>query len=180
MANTTFKSITTYPERINGTGIISRLIDGLGYRFFWATEGLREADYYYCPGNDCMTIAELIKHIWGLINWIHLSLSRRGYNEDRPKDISAEREHVLYLLHNLREEFDKLEDNQLDFIKIRNLPFWHIINGPLSDALTHVGQINSIRRLAGNPTKRCFVFTLQDPEISNQKRKTTRLNDWDE
>ncbi|MFX1251661.1 MAG: hypothetical protein ACFFCZ_08625 [Promethearchaeota archaeon] len=177
MTNTTFKSITTYPDRIDGTAVITRLIDGLGYRFFWATEGLRETDYHYCPGNDCKSIAELIKHIWGLINWIHLSLTRHGYNKDRPADISAERDHVLYLLQELRDQFYKLEDSKLDFIKIRNLPFWHIINGPLSDALTHVGQINSIRRLAGNPTSPCFVFTLQDPEISNQKKRTTRLDD---
>jgi len=33
-----------------------------------------------------------------------------------------------------------------------------IINGPLADALTHVGQINSFRRINGNPCKKVNVF----------------------
>lgn len=31
------------------------------------------------------------------------------------------------------------------------VPFWYLINGPIADALTHVGQISSWRRMAGNP-----------------------------
>ena len=37
-------------------------------------------------------------------------------------------------------------------------PFWHMVNGPLADALTHVGQINTFRRLAGNPCPEANVF----------------------
>ena len=29
--------------------------------------------------------------------------------------------------------------------------FWHMINGQIADALTHVGQIGLYRRLCGNP-----------------------------
>mgnify|MGYP006092578213 FL=1 len=41
--------------------------------------------------------------------------------------------------------------NNLEEETFRKLPFWYWINGPLSDALTHVGQINSWRIIAGNP-----------------------------
>jgi len=41
--------------------------------------------------------------------------------------------------------------NNLEEETSRKLPFWYWINGPLSDALTHVGQINSWRIIAGNP-----------------------------
>jgi len=30
-------------------------------------------------------------------------------------------------------------------------PFWNLINGPISDALWHVGQVVSFRRGSGNP-----------------------------
>jgi hypothetical protein len=30
-------------------------------------------------------------------------------------------------------------------------PFWNAINGPLSDAIWHTGQIASNRRASGNP-----------------------------
>ena len=31
------------------------------------------------------------------------------------------------------------------------LPFWNQINGPISDALWHVGQVVTFRRSSGNP-----------------------------
>ena len=43
-------------------------------------------------------------------------------------------------------------------------PVWNIMNGPLADALTHVGQINAWRRLNGNPVAPAAVFTGTPPE----------------
>jgi hypothetical protein len=37
--------------------------------------------------------------------------------------------------------------------------FWYLINGPITDVLTHIGQINSWRRIAGNPFDRISPFT---------------------
>ena len=31
------------------------------------------------------------------------------------------------------------------------IPFWNIINGPISDALWHCGQVVMLRRASGNP-----------------------------
>lgn len=33
----------------------------------------------------------------------------------------------------------------------REFPFWNEINGPISDAIWHVGQVVSFRRASGNP-----------------------------
>jgi hypothetical protein len=38
-----------------------------------------------------------------------------------------------------------------------------MINGPISDALTHVGQVNSFRRLSGNPVSPANVFSGEPP-----------------
>ena len=35
--------------------------------------------------------------------------------------------------------------------QVRELDFWLVINGQMSDALYHVGQIVSFRRTSGNP-----------------------------
>jgi len=64
----------------------------------------------------------------------------------------------------LRETLISMSDEELMKISIDNRPFWHIINGPISDALTHIGQINSFRRLAGNPTPKANVFVGLPPE----------------
>jgi hypothetical protein len=62
-----------------------------------------------------------------------------------------------------------LRETDLKKIETSNRPFWHIINGPLPDALTHIGQINSFRRLAGKPVKRAQVFTGKPPK---QEKRT--------
>ena len=33
----------------------------------------------------------------------------------------------------------------------QRFPFWNIINGPISDALWHCGQVVLLRRASGNP-----------------------------
>ena len=33
-------------------------------------------------------------------------------------------------------------------------PVWNLINGPISDAIYHVGQIVSFRRTSGNPIEK--------------------------
>jgi hypothetical protein len=56
-----------------------------------------------------------------------------------------------------------LDDRALATITIDGKPFWHLINGPMADALTHTGQISSFRRLAGNPAPRSHPFTCTPP-----------------
>ena len=68
------------------------------------------------------------------------------------------------MTHALREALLSMSDEELAAIQIREKPFWHIINGPVADALTHVGQINSFRRLAGNPTPKARVFVGLPPK----------------
>jgi hypothetical protein len=156
-----FNRIPPYPDSISGTTTLVRLLDGLGFRFRWSTEGLSEDDYGFRPAPDCMSIGELVDHVWGLVNWVSQSMGVVGFR--RGDDIALTRGSVLEMVHALREALSSMSDEDLKEITIRGKPFWHIINGPLSDALTHVGQINSFRRLAGNPTPMANVFTGTPP-----------------
>ncbi|NJM26707.1 MAG: hypothetical protein HC859_15745 [Bacteroidia bacterium] len=65
-------------------------------------------------------------------------------------------------LKNLKEASDKLRsstDKDMESYVMtfkrgenkREFPFWNEINGPISDALWHVGQVVSFRRSSGNP-----------------------------
>ena len=44
-----FKSIPQYPDNYKSGNIIQRMIQGLGYRYYWATEGLTDKDLKYRP-----------------------------------------------------------------------------------------------------------------------------------
>ncbi len=158
-----FNRIPPYPDAVSGTTMLVRLLDGLGFRFRWSTEGLSDEDYSFRPAPDCMSIEELVGHVWGLVNWVSQSVGLDGF--ERGDDASITRGRVLEIIHALREAFSSMSDGDLKEITIREKPFWHIINGPISDALTHVGQINSFRRLAGNPTPKASVFTGTPPRV---------------
>ena len=157
-----FYEIPDYPENVSGTSVLVRLLDGLGFRFRWSTEGLSDDDYKFRPAPDCMSIEELVRHVWGLVNWVCQStLTERFRKQD---DISLVRRSVLEMTHALRETLISMGDEELTVVQIRERPFWHIVNGPIADALTHVGQINSFRRLAGNPTPKANVFLGLPPK----------------
>ena len=152
-----FNRIPPYPDSISGTTVLVRLLDVLGFRFRWSTEGLSDDDYGFRPAPECMSIEELVRHVWGLVNWVGLSMGLDDF--ELGDDVARTRESVLEMIHVLRGGLNFMSDEELEEITIREMLFWHIINGPLSDALTHVGQINSFRRLAGNPTPKANVFT---------------------
>ena len=157
-----FQKIQGYPNHISGTSIIVRLLDGLGFRFYWSTEGLTENEYNFRPAKDCMSIGELVTHIWGLVNWMCISMLENQFKT--PKNTTLARESILEMLSLLRETLVSMDDKELAEVKINNNPFWHIINGPLADALTHVGQINSFRRLSNNPVPKANVFLGKPPK----------------
>jgi hypothetical protein len=156
-----YYNIPGNPEEVSVGTILTRLLDGLGFRFYWATEGLRPTDYLYRPGPDCMSVEELVRHIWGLVNWVILSATDTVFK--RPEDVEEIRERILEMIFYLRNETLQMHADELTDITIDGHPFWNIINGPIADALTHVGQINSFRRLSGNPVHGANVFTGEPP-----------------
>ena len=156
-----YESIPTYPSAVTPGAVVARLLDGLGFRFRWATHGLTADEVLFSPAEGTMSILQLVQHIWGLVNWVHLSIT--GQKRERPSEFQQLRIAILDLIVDTRRRVANMGADELNQIAIEGLPFWHILNGPLADALTHVGQVNSFRRLAGNPTPSANVFTGTPP-----------------
>jgi hypothetical protein len=108
-----------------------------------------------------MSVEELVTHVWSLMNWVSSSALNRPY--EKPKDGPTASEETLSIIHDLREAMLAMSEEDLGKLRIRDKPFWNLINGPFSDALTHTGQINSFRRLAGNPVAGANVFLGEPP-----------------
>jgi hypothetical protein len=159
-----FRSVTEYPQRRDANGVLIRLIDGLGYRFHWATEGLTADDYAFSPGGGCQTIGDLVRHVWGLVDWIHQTVLGEGLGIPRAEDPEEQRAQICRMLLAVRTYISVISQDALFDLPIDSSPFWHMINGPLSDALTHIGQIASFRRLNGNVVPRHYLFLVHPPE----------------
>lgn len=153
-----FRSVRKYPERQDTNGVVMRLIDGLGYRFYWATEGLTQGDYDFSPGGGCQTIGEIMGHVWELANWVHMNMLGSDEEAVKPESPVDRRGRAFELLLAIRNHIETIDEDALFAVQVQGAPFWHVINGPLSDALTHVGQIASFRRANGNPVPKHSVF----------------------
>ena len=145
-----YYEIPTPSESYSAGAVASRMVDGLGFRYYWATEGLRPEDLSYKASDSGRTSAETIDHIFGLSNFI-LGALDKDFKVDKTLELSFEdkRKQTLF---NLKKASDilKAADNLSEFDN-NKYPFWNIINGPIADAIWHCGQVVLLRRASGNP-----------------------------
>lgn len=157
------------PGQFDGARVMARLVDGLAFRYRWATERLRAEDIDFRPGPSSMSTRELMKHVLHLVYMLEQCVfdanERKSVITEDPDALRAE---TLQRLHVVREHLSSLTDGTLAGHRVlkrdgSRWPVWNILNGPLADALTHVGQLNAWRRLAGNPTPAANVFAGLPP-----------------
>ena len=149
-----FEDISKTPTELTATNILLRVVEGLGFRYRWATENLSEDNIKFRPHPTSMNIEEVNSHIFDLINSTFRVFGGEKQNIDSLNSFQQIRKKSLFILEDLSERLKKMSDEDLVEMEkntSRKLPFWYWVNGPLSDALTHVGQITSWRRIAGNP-----------------------------
>ncbi len=163
-----YYEIPDYPSEYNGGTVVARMIDGLGFRYYWATEGLRVEDLAFKPSEDGRTTGETIDHILGLTNVV-LNSALKKVNEPletEGKSFEEKRNMTLNMLKQAADIFRSTDDlSQFNIVfKSENgtneFPFWNQINGPIADALWHCGQVVSHRRTSGNPyNSKASVFS---------------------
>lgn len=149
-----YYEIPKEPETFTAGTTASRMIDGLGFRYYWATEGLTEKDLAFRPNEDARTTLETIDHILGLSQVILNATLQVENGGKEPKMTFAEkRKKTLFNL----EKASKILRGSKDISQYKMIfgktefPFWNVINGPIADAIWHVGQVVSFRRSSGNP-----------------------------
>jgi len=158
-----YDSIPDYPDNLTQGLILARLIDGLGYRFYWATDSLEDTTLNYQISPDSRSAIETLEHVHGMSNGILNVFKRRATIRSSEKKATPEwsvmRAETLINLKAASDIAKTLSDEEVALLKIvfkrgeseSVFPLWNLINGQISDALTHVGQIVSYRRASGNP-----------------------------
>ena len=156
-----YEKIPDYPENYTPGTVVARMIDGLGFRYYWATEGLRDEDLSFRPVEGSRTIEETLDHILGLsrviLNSAEQVVNDRTQTAEAGLSFEEKRSTTLHNLEKASLIFLAAKDLGEHPIIFRNekgdtqFPFWNQLNGPLADALWHTGQVVSLRRQAGNP-----------------------------
>ncbi len=149
-----YYQIPDAPKEFTAGATASRMVDGLGFRYYWATEGLTEKDLVFKPNKEARTTLETIDHILSLSQVILNATLKKENGGKQPKMNFKEKRKKT--LENLQQA-SKILKTSKDVSKYKllfgktELPFWNVINGPIADAIWHVGQIVSFRRSSGNP-----------------------------
>ena len=145
-----YYEIPEHADSYTAGSVASRMLDGLGFRYYWATEGLRVEDLEYKPSESGRTSAETIDHLLGLSNFILNSIStEKSSDSTEVLTFIEKRKQTLLNIKKASEILRTIDDiSQFDNDRF---PFWNIINGPISDALWHCGQVVMLRRASGNP-----------------------------
>jgi hypothetical protein len=157
-----YYQIPDYPAKFNACTVAARTLDGLGFRYYWATEGLREEDLSYRPSADARTSAETIDHIYGLVQMMRDAVLQRpngSSGDPEPLTFADQRRQTLLAIQEVSNILKASKPRDLKKYNIvfqrgdttSEFPFWNVLNGPLADALWHVGQVVSFRRGSGNP-----------------------------
>ena len=146
----TQKSVENYTAR----AFVSRMLDGLGFRYYWATEGLSAKDLSYQLSQDSRTTEESLDHILDLSQTIVNSVLGIPSGTPQPKmSFEEKRNKTFKNMEQANQIFGTAEDLSKFTIVLKRgdktyeFPFWNQLNDPISDALWHVG--------AG-----CFVQTI--------------------
>jgi len=153
-----YDSLPDPPADYSAVTVLSRLLDGIGFRFNCATDGLTEHDLEHCASPDGWPVEKIITHIHRLMSLVAKSLGVSTEPYDSTEGFDEMREATLGLISDMSARLKEMSEDDLDQIILRlgkdgelEFSFWFAINGPIADALTHIGQINVLRRACGNP-----------------------------
>lgn len=94
----------------------------------------------------CRSAGEILRHIGDLLEWaLWLAKGERRWRDAAPQAWEADVDRFFEGLQRLDEYL--AADTPLGYSPEK------LFQGPIADALTHVGQIATLRRLAGSPVR---------------------------
>ena len=126
--------------------LLRHAVATLAYRGAKALRGAPESFGAYRVAGATRTPVEVLAHIGDLLDWaLALAKGDHAWHASAPLGWAAESARFFEALR------------RLDALLASSEPLGHpagqLFQGPVADALTHVGQIAMLRRLAGAPVK---------------------------
>jgi len=128
--------------------LLRHAVATVAYRGGKAVRGAPASFSEFRSGADTRTPAQILAHVGDLFDWaLGLADGRHVWRDSKPLPWDDE----VARFHATLERFDaRLARAETD--PLGNSPE-KLFQGPVADALTHVGQLNLLRRLAAAPVK---------------------------
>lgn len=165
MSESSFQSLPPTPSNLSAGAILSRFVVAIGFRYQVATKDLTQNEIQFRPVEGSMNMLELLDHIYKVLTWGYKAFDKNVTLESPANTYDDYREKTLQVCESFKARLEEMNDEEIAQTEVylkridTTFSFWYLINGPISDVLTHIGQINSWRRMAGNPVDRISPFT---------------------
>lgn len=118
----------------------------LAYRAGKAVRNAPAGFAEFRAGEGVRTPGQILAHMGDLFDWaLSIAKGKEAWNNAKPQPWNQEVERFFGALKNF--------DDFLASGEPLRAPLEKLLQGPVADALTHVGQIAILRRMAGSPVK---------------------------
>ena len=127
--------------------ILLHLLATIAYRARYALRGAPKSFGSFRAGNEMWTPAELVRHMTSVLGYARSCFE----GTERPRidplpDLAAE----ITRFHTMVEDVAR---HVRAGAELRGMTEEQLLQGPMADALTHVGQLAMLRRLSGAPVE---------------------------
>jgi hypothetical protein len=126
--------------------LLRHILATLAYRGGKAIRNVPEGFAEFRAAEGVRTPGQILAHIGDLMDWgLSMAEGKQAWNNSRP--LAWEQEVARFFA--ALTKFDQFLASSAPV----QTPLGKLFQGPIADALTHVGQIAILRRLAGEPVK---------------------------
>ena len=150
-------------------GLLRHTLATLAYRGGKAVRNVPSGFSEFQAGEGVRTPGQILAHLGDLLDWgLSIAKGQQKWQDSKPLPWDQGVERLFAAL----KEFD-------DFLASKEpiqVPLEKLFQGPIADALTHVGQIAILRRLAGGPVKgeNYYVAEIQAGRVGADQAKPKR------
>jgi hypothetical protein len=130
---------------------IRHFLATLNYRLRGAVRGAPPSFYTFMPPADGWGATEILHHINDLLRFVVRAFDKGSIVPIAQREPQAELDTFTKLLKLVDDYVQKTD--LTGEVKGRKLSLNVLFQGPLSDAMTHVGQLAMLRRQAGSPVE---------------------------
>jgi hypothetical protein len=129
-----------------GRQLLRHTVATVAYRGAKALRAAPESFATFKSGDSTRTPAKILAHLGDLLDWgLSMAQGEMTWRDSEPLPWKAEVDRFFAAL--------KKFDDFLASSETLRAPIEKLFQGPVADALTHVGQLALLRRLAGCPIK---------------------------
>jgi len=132
--------------------MLRHFLAAIAYRAQKAVRGAPPGFGDFRAGHDARTPAELVRHMTGVLGYARTFFVGGRYRAEPLPDLDAELARLHDMIADLAAHLER-------GTALREITPEQLLQRPFADAMTHVGQIALLRRLAGSPVPpENFIF----------------------